>query len=242
MVVKKKIVKKQSLEEPDKFQVFSGKLIFFARENTKKIIFIALGIFAIAVAISLYAYLSNKAEDKLANLTQTYQEKYQTELENSNPQEAFQKVQSDFESMLDKYAGTEGINLSRKTYADICYDAGQTDRAVELYQKILNSFDKNPELKNTIALSLGYAYMQNKEPESARKYFEQIVAGNEDYLKAEAYYNLGLIYEKSGETDKSKQAYEKIVSDYPGYVYYDLLKGKVTPKEEKPKQSEKTSG
>ena len=43
-------------------------------------------------------------------------------------------------------------------------------------------------------------------------------------LKDEALYHLGRLYNKLGQPEKSKAAYQKILSDYPDFIYIDIVK------------------
>ena len=44
------------------------------------------------------------------------------------------------------------------------------------------------------------------------------------FLKDEALYNLGRLYARLGKAEKSKAAYDKILSDYPDSLYIELVK------------------
>ena len=47
-------------------------------------------------------------------------------------------------------------------------------------------------------------------------------------MRAEALYNLGWLYDKLGQTEKSKEAYNKIVSEHPDFIYIDLVKERMS--------------
>ena len=46
----------------------------------------------------------------------------------------------------------------------------------------------------------------------------------------EALFNLGVLYEKLGDTDKSHQAFKQILSSYPNSMYFDIVKEKLSEK------------
>jgi hypothetical protein len=42
-------------------------------------------------------------------------------------------------------------------------------------------------------------------------------------LQDEALFNLGVLYEKLGEQDKSEKAFNRIISDHPDSMYIDIV-------------------
>jgi hypothetical protein len=47
-------------------------------------------------------------------------------------------------------------------------------------------------------------------------------------MKAEAFYNLGLLYEATGQPEKSASAFNTVVSDYADSMYYKVAKEKTS--------------
>ena len=43
-------------------------------------------------------------------------------------------------------------------------------------------------------------------------------------MRGEALYRLGWLYDKLGQSEKSKEAYNKIISDHQDFIYIDLVK------------------
>jgi hypothetical protein len=43
-------------------------------------------------------------------------------------------------------------------------------------------------------------------------------------MRGEAFYHLGWLYDKLGNAEKSKEAYNKIISDHQDFIYIDLVK------------------
>jgi len=72
--------------------------------------------------------------------------------------------------------------------------------------------------------NLGYAYEQQSDYASAVSYFEQLSSAPDAILRGEALYRLGWLYDKLGNTEKSKAAYNKIISDHQDFIYIDLVK------------------
>ena len=74
---------------------------------------------------------------------------------------------------------------------------------------------------------LGYAYEEKQDLQKAAQYFEQITAGNDPAFQGEAFYNLGRLYAALGETEKSRAAYQEVISKEPDSIYIDLVREKV---------------
>jgi tetratricopeptide (TPR) repeat protein len=83
-------------------------------------------------------------------------------------------------------------------------------------------------IHSQILSSLGYAYEQQQEYSKAISYFEKISTAPGQILRDEALFHLGRLYNKSGQPQKSKEAYQKILSDHPDYIYIDIVKEQIS--------------
>ena len=86
---------------------------------------------------------------------------------------------------------------------------------------------ENPSVKPFILSSIGYAYQAKKDYKAAANHFEKIVSDPNGYMKDEALFNLGEIYAKLGNTEKSREAFKKILSDYTDSIYIDVVKERI---------------
>jgi tetratricopeptide (TPR) repeat protein len=226
-MAKKKITRKQLLKEPDEFLTVSSKLIRFSIEY-KKQISLALGaLFVLIVVILGIRYFSNKAEDNAFAMLEKAATKYESVLKDKDPNEAYREVENDFQRILKKYSGKKGGSLARVTYANICYNAGDFNKAIELFHGALDDFDENPALKDLILISLGYSHKERKDYKTAAQYFEMLVSRTDSIMKDEALFNLGWLYATIDEPDRSNDAYKKILSDFTDSIYFDLVREKV---------------
>ena len=220
--------RKRDLNQPDEFISLWSRVFEFISEY--KLIFSSvLGvIIAVILVIMGMVYLTNKSEDKAFALLQQAITNYQEKLETSTPEKAYLDVKKDFQLILDKYKNRDSGKLAGFMYANICYRGKDYDKAIELYNKSLANFNDDRFIKNLILNGLGYAYKAKKDYETAAKYFE-IIASNPDYaIKDEALFNLGELYDAMGDHDKSITAFKKILSDYSGSMYIDIVKERVT--------------
>ena len=228
MAKKLKKTRKELLKEPDEFITISGKLIGFIVEHKNQITY-ALGlIVALALIFSGYRFFSIRSENKASALLDQGLAKYEKFKNDKQPVEAYDQVSADFQLILDKYGSKKNGKIARLTYANICYKAGKYEQAIELYKKSLSDFEKHPAIHNQVVGSLGYAYEQQADYTSAVSYFESLSSTPDTIMRGEALYHLGWLYDKLGQTEKSKEAYNKIVSDHQDFIYIDLVKERMS--------------
>jgi tetratricopeptide (TPR) repeat protein len=228
MAKKLKKTRKELLKEPDEFITISGKLIGFIVEHKNQITY-ALGlIVALALIFSGYRFFSIRSENKASALLDQGLAKYEKFKNDKQPVVAYDQVSADFQLILDKYGSKKNGKIARLTYANICYKAGKYEQAIELYKKSLKDFEKHPTIHNQVVGSLGYAYEQQADYASAVSYFEPLSSTPDTIMRGEALYHLGWLYDKLGQTEKSKEAYKKIVSDHQDFIYIDLVKERMS--------------
>ncbi len=224
MAKPKKVSRKQLLKEPDEFLTFSGKMLNYVVEHKKSIIAVSSGVLLALIIFSVVQYMGYRAENRAFDLLSDAWGRYEAVLEEKTPAEAYEAVKADLDALLASYGDAEAGKMGRVIYANIAYEAEKPDRAVTLYDAALAAFDGDPDLKNLILSGLGYAHEQRKAYEESVAYFERIVAGKSPVLKSEAYFNLGRIYELLEQPEKSRKAYETLVSDYTDSIYADMVK------------------
>ncbi len=224
MAKKKKVSRKKLLKEPDEFITFSGKLIQFAMQNKTQITYAVGIVVALLVIIAGLRGLSIRSENKASALLDRAVTKYDTSIKAQEAKNAYQSVSEDFHAIINQYGSKESGKLARVIFANICFDAGEYNKAIELYEKSLKNFEHHPTIYNLILSGLGYAHEQLKENQRAASYFEKIVARDEQILRDEALFNLGVLYNKLGEKEKSDKAFNQIISDFPESMYIDIVK------------------
>lgn len=219
--------RKRVLEEPDEFISFSGRLIQGVQEH-RLLLSCTVG-FIIILAISVFSvrYFSNKAENQASDLMAKAMAKYETIINAQPPDKAYMDTKISFEQILQQYSGKDGAKIAKVIYADIAYDGGDFEKAIELYNGALVDFNKDPFFKHLIFSSLGYSYEGKKDYKTAAKYFEMVVSESDSGMINEALFNLGRVYAAMGKMEKSRDMFQKIISDHPDSIYIDLVKEKL---------------
>ena len=224
MAKRKKVSRKKLLKEPDEFITLSGKMIQFGMQYKKEIIYAVVGVVAIIVLIAGYRFFSIRSENKAMFLLNEAVAKYDRSIQAGDVNQAYQIVAKDFQTLLNQYGNKESGKLAGVTFANICFDAGEYQRSIELYEKALDHFKHHPTLYSLILSGLGHAYEQINENERAVSYFEQIIVSDDKTLHDEALFHLGVLYEKLGKKEKSEKAFNQIISDYPDSIYIDIVR------------------
>jgi tetratricopeptide (TPR) repeat protein len=228
MAKKRKKTRKELLREPDEFMTISGKLIGFAVDHKNQLAY-ALGIIVVlALIISGYRFFSIRAENNASALLDKSLTKYNSIKADKKPDEVYGEVSADFLFILNKYKGKESAKLARLIFANICYNAGKYKQAIELFETALTDFAKYPVIHHQILSNLGYTYEQKEDFATAAGYFEKISAAPEPIMRDEALYHLGRLYDKLGEKEKSREAYNKILTDHQDFIYIDLVKERMS--------------
>jgi tetratricopeptide (TPR) repeat protein len=222
-MAKKKKSRKQLLKEPDEFITFTGKVISFVTGYQKQISYILCTIVAVALIFYGYRFFAQRAETKAFTLLGQTQSKYDTLVMTSSETEAYHQISEAFQSIIKKYGGNAGGKLARVIYANISYKAGQYEKAIALYKQSLSDFKNDKFVYNMILINLGHAYQRVENEQNAAAYFEKAASATDSPIREEALFNLGLMYEKTGEAAKSQKTLQEILNNHPDSIYFDLV-------------------
>lgn len=228
MAKKGKKTRKELLKEPDEFMTLTGKLIGFAVDHKTPLTY-GLGIIlALVIIISGVRFFSIRAENKASAMLDQSMIEYNSLKAQKKPGEVYSAVSDSFQNILQKYGPQDSGKLARLIFANICYDAGKYEQAINLYNTSLKDFETHPMIHSQILSSLGYTYEQQKEYSTAVSYFEKISSAPGQILSDDALFHIGRLYNKLGQPEKSKEVYQKILSDHPDFIYIDMVKENIS--------------
>jgi len=224
---KRRITRKKLLKEPDEFITFSGKILQFAIKHKIQLSWGLGAVLAVILVAAGVGYVINAAEDRSFALLGQNMDRYETLLEENGPEKAYRELEKEFRSIIEKYGGRTGGRLARVIYANICFNAKDYDKAIELYKESLQDFDDNQLYKTLILKSLGYAHEGKKDLQTAAKYFEMVDSAPDAIMKDETLFSLGRVYEALDQHDKSIDAFKRLVAEHPGSMYIGISTGKI---------------
>ncbi|MFW6082158.1 MAG: tetratricopeptide repeat protein [Desulfosalsimonas sp.] len=129
------------------------------------------------------------------------------------------KVRQDFEKLINTYGYTGPGKAGLLQYAEICYKAEDYGRALELYENAYGSFKDNPEFRPLALNGMAHSHAAMGENQEAVSLFEKLLEDKSPLLKDQALFNLGLLYSRAGDSEKSRKYYQQLVSDFPDSIF-----------------------
>jgi tetratricopeptide (TPR) repeat protein len=227
MAKKKRVKRKQLLKEPDEFLTLSAKAIGFVTNNQKPVLGVIIGVVVVALALAGFRYFSSLSERKAYTIFEQGRLHYLAEISGDKTAAAQEKAAEQFEEVIREYPSTNAARFTLLVYADMSYHRGDHQRAIELYQKALRAFSGEGDIQKLIWVGLAYAYEAKGDYKSAAEYFERITDTKDEFMKADACYNLGRIMEALNNQEKALEAYNKVVQAYPDSAGFRIAKEKV---------------
>jgi len=227
MARKKRVSRKQLLREPDEFLTFSAKALQFAAENRKTISRALIGLVVVVLAVALIRYFVALSERKAYAVFEEGLAHYVVQVSGEESSDVQEMAREKFAKALEDYSSTRAGELSLPFYGDMTYEEGQYDKAIELYKKALKDFSDEDSLRKLIWNSMAYAYEGKKDYKAATQCFQEITGSESTFLKGDAYFNMGRMYEAMEDWEEARRAYERVVEDYPESVHFQVAKEKV---------------
>ncbi len=218
--------RKELLEEPDPFLVFVGNMLEFVKKYQKQIMAAVGVVVAVAIVITGVIYYKNQSEDRAAMMLGKAIAKYNAIKKDESSFIAYEEVKKNFKAIAEKYGATGAGKAAIMQYADVCYLTKNYDEAIKIYNQALDALGKT-EFKTMILSGLAYSYEGKADYEQAAKYFEMIVTDDAAVSKDQALFNLGRMYGKLGKPELEKEAFSRLVSEYPDSMYFNLASEKI---------------
>ena len=226
MAKKKKITRKQLLKEPDEFLTFSAKLIQFTNRYRYPLLIVFATAILGAMAISAFRLYHNKMERLAFSSFAQVKSEYLSISDQKGPSTAYGAIKENIEQVIEKHGNRNGGKFTLLFYANISYQNGDYEKAIDLYQRVLRIVS-NPFIRNQVYNSLGYVHEAKREFSEAIKYYEMVTQSSDPVLKGEALYHLSRIYDVLGNAEKSKEVLKRISQDHPRSMYIDLVNERV---------------
>ena len=223
-MAKSKISRKQLLNEPDEFLTLSHRMIQFAIAHRSRLLAVLIGVVVLVFTLAGIGYVNRRAENKAFALLQKNVSQYQMALQTNGAQEAYRAVEKEFSTLVDNYARRQGGKLAGLHLADICFRAGEFDRALALYEKAQGNFEGQPFYQHLIWNCLGYVHQSRQDYDQAIGFFEKTATAAAAELQAEALFNLGQLYARTGRDQKRVEVLKKILADHSESIYVDIVR------------------
>lgn len=211
MIGKKKKIKKKELQEDQLVTTFYKAQDFI--EKNKQVLMIGIGTLAVII-LAITWYANKKLEDNktaselLAQVVTFYdQGQYQKAIDGEPGTQLI-----GLKKVADDYGGTEQGEIAKLLLANSYYFLGDYDNALEAYA----SYSGDSDLHKATSLAGQAACYEIKEnySKSAELYEEAAKLIRMETQSADYLLNAGINYLKIGETDKAKELFDQIKTDF----------------------------
>ena len=228
MAKKKRVSRKKLLKEPDEFLTVSARALQFAAENRKQLSYVLIGLLVVVLAGALIGYFLNLSQRRAYRVFDEGLSHYVAQVSGGETSSQFQEMAKEkFAEAIENHSSTRAAELSLPLYGNLHYEAGSYDKAIELYRQALEAFPGEEGMEKLIWNGLAYAYEGKGEYKAAAEWFEKIADSESGFLKADAYFNLGRMYEAMGKGQEAREAYQRLVEAFPNAVHFRIAKEKV---------------
>lgn len=214
-------------EAQDVFQQSLARLQVFAKAWKKQLIAGAAVFCAALIVGAGVIYFLDQARDeastRLIRITREY--------ENLGPDagaKEFDRIKQDFKELIDKYGYTDAAEMALLPYAGICFRTENYDRALSLYQRAYETFEADSRFRGLALNGMAYTHAAKGDNEKAVKLYQQLIEDQYTELEVQALFNLGLLYSRTGRPEKSREAYKRIVSEYPDSIFAEPARARLS--------------
>ena len=215
--------RKRDLDKPDEFMTLSSKMLEKIKTNWKSISAVAAVLFVILAGTLAVSYFSKKAEEQAFVLLNQAMIHFATERDSQDPAKALEAVTPDFETLFTKYGDRRGGAEAHLIFAQMNYLAGRPEAATAQYEEALGLYPENSFAASAARSGLGYAQAAAGQNEKAIASFTVLVDGPNPVFKADALYQLSLLYHKTGQETAYAKTIQTLKEDYPQFMYAGMI-------------------
>lgn len=228
MAAAKKKSRKELLKEPDVVMTWSTRLLAVVAAHKNAIVYGVIGLMAMAALYSGYQYYVHRQEAQAGVLIDEAVAKYERLRAGEAPEKAVKAVAEDFQRIITAYGSRINGDAARLIYANLLYEAGDFSQAADLYRALQTRFSEFPLIRFQIIQSLGHTLAALQDDAGAARTFETALTVADPRLADGVLYELGTLYARMGQTEKSTAAFNRILSDHPDSVYVSLVKERIS--------------
>lgn len=216
MVYKIKVAKKMKPQE--EIIARPSGLTAFLKENLKGILIVG-GIIAILfIGVPVFRFYVGYIDRKAAALEFMAYSYYHgsPSLKDMSVEDRLKKALEIYQEILDKYPRSKAAPLA-KYYIGNCYlELKEIDKALDTYWGFVDNYSKRgAKLLPLVYQRMGYAYILKGNKDKAIEAFNKILSLPEASNNDQALYELGNIYERSGDKAKALEYFDRIAKEFP---------------------------
>jgi tetratricopeptide (TPR) repeat protein len=226
-MAKKRVTRKELLKKEDEFISLSTRIYRFVIEHKKQIQWIGICLGALVVIIlGISLYLRHLNQEALA----AYNMAYKNLVSDSSSQASEQSVQRSIEELdrlIHEYGWTKMATFAIPQLAYLKFGQGKYEEAISLYKSYLEEIGDDSMYRPMAYFGIAACYEATADHESAIRYLKKIIENDDAFLKEEALYSLGRMYELSGRRELSRDIFKQFVSQFPRSPLLPLAKARL---------------
>jgi tetratricopeptide (TPR) repeat protein len=180
------------------------------------------GVFVLVVVGLIFGYFSEKSEKRALLQLSQIMAKYADQ--NASPE--MSEIKDELRQFIDDYDRYSGGKFARLELANLYFNEGDYDQAIELYGRSAKDFQSVAFMKMLAKSSLGYSLEAKGEYEKAVECFEAVAANSKNAMADEALFSLGRLYAALGNSEKQSEASNRLIEKHPDSFYIDLVNEK----------------
>ncbi|MBW2076622.1 MAG: tetratricopeptide repeat protein [Deltaproteobacteria bacterium] len=223
-MAKKRVTRKELLKKEDEFVSLSARIYQYVVEHRARIQWAAISLAAILVIIlgvSLYfRHLNQKA---LAAYNMAYKSLV-SDTSSQAAEESIQRSTEELDRLIREYGWTKVATLAIPQLAYLKFGQGNYEEAITLYETFLEKVKTGSIYQPMAYFGLAACYEAKGDHQSAIRYLNKIIENDASFLKEEAMFSLGRVYELSGRRELSKDTFRSFVSLFPQSPLLPLAK------------------
>jgi tetratricopeptide (TPR) repeat protein len=180
-------------------------------------------VMVVVVGVIVFRFFSDRAEDKAFALLNETLVRYTSERSGQDAQKALAAVAPDFEKLFADFGDRQGGLAGRLIFAQMNLEANRPEVAAEHYKTAVEKFSEGSFALSAALSGWGYALAASGQHEKAIAAFTKVVDGNDPALKADALYQVALLYQKTGQEAKYNQALQTLREEHATFMYAEML-------------------
>ncbi len=128
----------------------------------------------------------------------------------------FTLAATDFENIADDYSGTLQGNKAVYFAADSYYNAGDYDRALELFSRFIGDNGSDEPLMVNVLVGIGACHEQFEEyPQALENYHRALELAEYDFQRVEILSSISRAHRQAGQSEQAIAMLDEIIESYP---------------------------
>jgi tetratricopeptide (TPR) repeat protein len=223
-MAKKRETRKELLKNEDEFISLSTRAYQFVVKRRKQIQWAAICVLAVAVIIAgISLYFRHINQTALAAYSTAYKNLVSASSSEAS-QESIQRSTEELDRLIREHGWTKMAKLAIPQLAYLKFGQGNYEEAISLYETYLEKIGDDSIYRPMAYFGLAACYEAKADYQSAIHSLEKIIENDTAFLKEEALFSLGRMYDLSGQTELSKESFQKFISQFPQSPLLPLAK------------------